>query len=305
MSAVGRPGYTLGVFDGDILEERIRRLIDRRGTSLQRARMLLAVGLSALAACVVIASGLSLSASAQNTPASEMRLAADAYNGGNFKGAVEHFRAAVNLDPANINARLHLANAILREFMAEPHGINEGAELVAKAKQQYQEVLARDPANQLAVWGLASMSTAAGEWKKARRWCMKLIGLNPKSKGAYYTVGAIDWVESYGAIRDAQRAAAGGAETRGLVLDAGSRKNLRDEFMPEVEEGSRMLQVALQLQPNWSNAMLYMNLLCRVKATLTDSPGEAQALTAQADDWITKSKAAPNGGEGENQDRVR
>src|SRR5262249_47515633 len=41
MSGLPRPGYTLGVFDGDILEERIRRILTRPKANLQRARVLL------------------------------------------------------------------------------------------------------------------------------------------------------------------------------------------------------------------------------------------------------------------------
>ena len=51
MMTLPRPGYTLGVFDGDILEERIRRLVERPASNFKRARLLLAAGLSALALC--------------------------------------------------------------------------------------------------------------------------------------------------------------------------------------------------------------------------------------------------------------
>ena len=54
MMALPRPGYTLGVFDGDILEARIRRLVERPVANLKRARLLLATGLAALALCAVI-----------------------------------------------------------------------------------------------------------------------------------------------------------------------------------------------------------------------------------------------------------
>ena len=59
------PGYTLGVFDGNVLEERIRRLLHGRAQSIKRARLLLAGGLSALVVCAIVASGLAISARAQ------------------------------------------------------------------------------------------------------------------------------------------------------------------------------------------------------------------------------------------------
>ena len=67
MTALPRPGYTLGVFDGDILEERIRRLVERPAANLKRARLMLVTGLSALALCAVVASSLALTARAQGS----------------------------------------------------------------------------------------------------------------------------------------------------------------------------------------------------------------------------------------------
>jgi beta-lactamase regulating signal transducer with metallopeptidase domain len=92
-------GYALGAFDGDILEERIRRLLTRPAASLRRARLMLAAGVSALAACVVIASGLAISARAQSAAQPEMKLGATAFNRGDYPGAAVHFERAVAIDP--------------------------------------------------------------------------------------------------------------------------------------------------------------------------------------------------------------
>jgi beta-lactamase regulating signal transducer with metallopeptidase domain len=58
MCAVSRPGYTLGVFDGDILEERIKRLVQRPAAYTRRARVLAVAGIAGLAICLVAASSL-------------------------------------------------------------------------------------------------------------------------------------------------------------------------------------------------------------------------------------------------------
>ena len=108
-AACEQPGYVLGVFDGDILEERIRSLMERRGGDLRRARIALAGALSALAVCLVFAGGIAVSGYAQSAAQSEMQAAADAYNRRDFAGAVEHFESAVKLEPANLKARLFLA----------------------------------------------------------------------------------------------------------------------------------------------------------------------------------------------------
>jgi beta-lactamase regulating signal transducer with metallopeptidase domain len=87
MVGLPRPaGYSLGVFDGNILEERVKRILNRPFANLKRARLLLAIGLSALAICVVVASGLAISARAQSAALPEMKLAEAAFNSGNFRG---------------------------------------------------------------------------------------------------------------------------------------------------------------------------------------------------------------------------
>ncbi len=113
MSSLPQPGYALGVFDGNVLQERIERLMKPQIENLRRARLLLATGFSAVVLSIVVASGFAISARAQSAAMPEMKIAENAYNGGDFQEAVNHFKKAVNIDPDNINARLFLANALL------------------------------------------------------------------------------------------------------------------------------------------------------------------------------------------------
>ena len=55
-----------------------------------------------------------------------------------------------------------------------------------------------------------------------------------------------------------------------------------------------MLQVALELDPEYSDAMAYMNLLYRIEAGIVDSPAESADLFAKADMWFTKARDAQN-----------
>ena len=87
MTVLPRPGYTLGVFDGDILEERIRRLVARPAANLKRARLLLAGGLGALALCAILASGLSFTARAQGAAGDMIKQGQAAYARQDYKTA--------------------------------------------------------------------------------------------------------------------------------------------------------------------------------------------------------------------------
>jgi beta-lactamase regulating signal transducer with metallopeptidase domain len=289
MTGGPRPGYTLGVFDDDILEERIRRLVEPPAGRLKRARLALASGLAALAVCAVIASGLALTARAQSGSSGEMKLAAEAYNRGDFKAAVEHFENAVRLDPANIDAKLFLANALMREFFVEKAPAD--GPLLAGARRQYLDVLASDARNKLAMQGMVAIALQMKKLSEGREWALKLIDLDPKDKTAYYAAGVLEWAAIYPEYQRSKQAA-GVKQQEYWIPDANVRKRLRDQYLPQLEEGFRMLQIALQLDPDYADAMAYMNLLDRLKSGMVDSSSESADLISKGDDWVGKALAA-------------
>jgi beta-lactamase regulating signal transducer with metallopeptidase domain len=289
MAGLPNPGCALGVFDGDILEERIRRLMERPIANLRKARLLLVTGLSALALCAVIASSLAFTARAQSGAHGEMKQAGDAYNSADYKSAVQHFENAVKLEPGNINAKLFLANTLIRESFAG--GQQSDGTLLTRARQQYQEVLAQDPQNKPATQGMVAVAMHSKQFKEVHDWAVKLIQLDPKDKSAYYTAGVVDWVMVYPEFQQAKQAAGGNVEEY-WIPDAASRKSLRDRCLPQIEDGFRMLQIALQLDPNYEDAMAYMNLLDRLKGGIVDNQAESADLIEKADDWVGKTLAA-------------
>ena len=167
MTALPRPGYTLGVFDGDILEERIRRLIDRPAANLKRARLLLASGLAAMALCAVLASGLSITARAQGAASDMIQQGQAAFKRGDYKTAAAQFEAAVRFEPSNVKAKLYLASALLQQYIP---GTDPSSPFLAGAHKQYQDVLATDPGNKPALHGMMISSTDSKQFADAREW---------------------------------------------------------------------------------------------------------------------------------------
>jgi TonB family protein len=49
-----------------------------------------------------------------------------------------------------------------------------------------------------------------------------------------------------------------------------------------------MLQIAIQLDPDYSDAMAYMNLLYRIEAGIADTPAQSGDAVAKADNWVTQ-----------------
>jgi len=293
MTAVPRPGYTLGVFDGDILEERIRRLVGqstgRTAAHLKRARLLLATGLAALALCAVLASSLALTARAQGAAAQILKQGQAAYDGGDYKTAVALFESAVRIEPDNLDARLYLAGALLAQYIP---GADPSNPMLAAARQQYLDVLARDPANLKALKSMLSLTTNSKQFAEAHEWAQKAIQADATCADCYYTAGFLDWSMTYPDYMGARRAAGMQPQDPGIIPDPGLRQNVRMQHAAQLEDGFRMLQTALQLDPDYSDAMAYMNLLYRIKAGIADSAEECTQLIAQADDWVGKALEA-------------
>jgi hypothetical protein len=112
---------------------------------------------------------------------------------------------------------------------------------------------------------------------------LKLIQLDPARADAYSALGMIDWQIAYGAIREAN-----GAAMPGRVTDPSVRGRVRAEVLPYIEEGFRMMQVAMQKEPEDGDAMAYMSLLARAKAAVVESAEESRSLVAQGDEWVKK-----------------
>src|SRR5512142_3542268 len=106
--------------------------------------------------------------------------------------ASAQFQNAVKLEPENIKAKLLLAQALLQEY-------TPGTESAAfdAARQQYLEVIARDPRNQHALRGLLSLDVNTKRYDEAHGWALKAIQADPRDKFAYYSAGFVDWVVAY------------------------------------------------------------------------------------------------------------
>jgi len=69
---------------------------------------------------------------------------------------------------------------------------------------------------------------------------------------------------------------------------------VRQEYVAKfgtlVDEGIADLQKAIQLRPDYDDAMAYLNLLYRRKADMVESADERASLIKQADDLVDKVK---------------
>lgn len=228
----------------------------------------------------------------------EMNHGVQAYKNMHYAEAVNHFKQAVELDPNSANARSYLAMSYMVQWVPGSEAPDNVKNLQA-ARGTFQEVLDKDPKNSLALASMASMAyneATAGtpDQKKAAlqeamKWNRRAIEVDPKDAEAYYFLGVIDWSQAYPAIITARAGIKMPLDQPGPIKDAKVRAELKDKWEPVIDDGLADLKKCLAIDNENEDAMTYVNLLLRRKADLDDTPEEAKADLAQAEDWSNKS----------------
>lgn len=224
---------------------------------------------------------------------------------GNFKNglydaAVEDFKQAKDLDPGLMNARLYLATAYASQYIPGAPS-DQNVRLGNQAISEFKEVLEIEPANLSAIDGIGSIIfQMAGtpydpkKFEESKSYHQKHIDLRPNDPEPYYWIGVIDWTLAFRANGEL-RAEYNRNNIKKQVKDtdplpASVRADYTAKFGGMVEEGITDLQKAIQVRPDYDDAMAYLNLLYRRKADMVESADERNSLQKQADDLIDKVK---------------
>ena len=213
----------------------------------------------------------------------------NAYKNAKYEEAINHFQQAVSLDPTLLNARLYLATAFAQQYIpgADAPDNNKMAE---QAIDQYKEVLQRDPKNVNSVKGIAYLYLQMKQFDKAKEFYRKATELDPNDPEPYYSVAVIDWTQTY-QPRMEERAKLGLKPDEPLK-DKKVCAALKEKNGSNIQEGIDNLKKALDLRPDYDDAMAYMNLMYRERADVTcDNPAARAADLKTADEWVDKTLA--------------
>jgi tetratricopeptide (TPR) repeat protein len=251
-----------------------------------------------LAACILVAVGAS---GCNKLKARDLlNKGVAAFKAGQYDAAVEDFKEAKALDPDLMNARLYLATAYASQYIPgapSPQNLRLGEQAV----QEFKEVLEKDPRNLSAVDGIGSiLFQMAGtpfdpkKFEESKLYHQKHIELKPDDPEPHYWIGVIDWTLAF-----RENAELRSAYNREHInkqikdddpLPAPVRAAYVDKAGKLVEEGISEVQKAVQLRPDYDDAMAYLNLLYRRKADMVESNDERASLKKQADDLLEKIK---------------
>jgi tetratricopeptide (TPR) repeat protein len=214
-----------------------------------------------------------------------------AYKNSKFEQAIDHFQQAVALDPTLINARLYLATAFAQQYIpgADTPENNRFGE---QAIDEYKQVLQVDPKNINSIKGIAYLYLQMKKFLLAKEYYQKASTADPNDPEPYYSVAVIDWTQTY-VPRQEERAKLGMKPEDALpAKDKKVCAQIREKNTGNVQEGIDNLTKALQLRPDYDDAMAYLNLMYRERADIQcDDPAARAADLKTADEWVDKTMA--------------
>ncbi len=253
----------------------------------------------ALFAVAMIAVGFGASGCDKLKARDQLNKGVAAYRDGKYDAGIEYFKEAKDNDPTLTNARLYLATAYATQYIPGAPS-DENIRMGEAAVKEFQDVLSADANNISAIDGIGSiLFNMAGtpytrcRFEESKTYHMKHIALKPEDPEPYYWIGVIDWTLTYRAnleMRGTWRLAHAG---KPLKDDDPMPPDVRADYIKNngqlIDEGIDNLKKALELRPEYDDAMAYLNLLLRRKADEAATPDERAGLAeAGGRYWSTR-----------------
>ena len=211
----------------------------------------------------------------------------ESYKNNHYEQAIDHFQQAVQLDPTLINARMYLATAFVSQYIP---GVDSPDNLrtAQQAIDEYQKVIDANPSRDQKVnsaKGIAYLYLNEKKWDDAKKYYRMASDLDPNDPEPYYSIGVIDWTACYQPRMEA-RAILGMKPEENLNPknkdQAKACAELKVKNAPAIQEGIDTLSKAIQIRPDYDDAMAYLNLMYREKGDV-----ECDDLAARAEDLKT------------------
>lgn len=225
-----------------------------------------------------------------------------AFRDGQFQAATDHFQQAASLDPTLVNARLYLAMAYFQQYV--PNGETaDNVKMAQRAIDAFNDVLKIDPSNTTALATIGQIYYYLKDFQQAKQYQLKRQEIEPNNPEPYYWIGQLNWDMCEIADRDARqddpKLRIPDKDGNLPPLPEKKRTELAAKNGALIDEAIKSLQKAVDLKPNYSDAMAYLNLVYRQKAD-TESDSDARlADLKSAQDWFQKAVNARKAASGE------
>jgi tetratricopeptide (TPR) repeat protein len=191
-----------------------------------------------------------------------------------YSAAAQFFQKSLQMDPEFETARMYLATSYTSMFVpgsTDP----ESEENAHKAIDTFKEVvaMAEDPANpnRNAMLSIASLYYQLKDYPQSKEWCNRVLKVDPQNAEAYYRIAVIDFDDSF------ERTGIQGENVAYMSPEE------KAETLANVDEALTCLTKALEIRPDYFDAMEYQNLLWREKAKFEEDEAVKAELIREAD----------------------
>ena len=165
--------------------------------------------------------------------------------------------------------------------------------MAEQAIEQYKHVLDMNAAREQkvnAAKGVASLYYNMKRFDEAKKYNHMVSDLDPNDPDPYYSIGVIDWAVCY-PPRMEERAKLGMKPDEELNPKNKDQKKVCEDLKvkngPAIQEGIDSLAKAIQIRPDYDDAMAYLNLMYRERADVEcDDLNARQEDLKTADHWV-------------------
>jgi tetratricopeptide (TPR) repeat protein len=221
------------------------------------------------------------------------------YRAAKFSLAVENFKTAMELDPAWETPQVYLATAYISQWIPGAES-PENIDFANKAKAEFLKVLEKNPqedtalgymamlAYSQATTGLGTSEERLAKLDEAADWHKKRIAAAP-NKDAYYNLAVINYQKWSPVWLSTRASLKMRSDEPGPFKDPKLRAEMKEKYATIVDDAIGYLEKALELNPEYVDAMTYKGILIRQRADLLDNSDEYKAAIVAADEWQDKS----------------
>lgn len=191
-----------------------------------------------------------------------------------YDEAAQFFERAVQLDPDYETVRMYLATTYTAQFIPGSTDPNS-QEAAYKAIGTFKQVVVRapDPArpNMTAMLSIAALYYQLRRYPDSKHWCEAILKIDPNNPEAHYRIGVMAFDNSLEKT-----------SVQGELIGSMSPDE-RAGTLAVIDEGLQALERALEIRPNYFEAMEYQNLLWREKAKFERDAAAKAELINKAD----------------------
>jgi len=236
-------------------------------------------------------------ASRSEAACAQIQLGIQKFSSAQFNAALEHFQKAVDLDPGDPEAHLYVGMSYFQQYV--PGGESpENVRLAEQAIQALEDVLRIDAQNSTALNMLALLCYNMKNFNKAKEYQSQRIDAEPENPEPYFWIGVLDWSLCYPRRMQLRK-------DLNLALPSDLTNPDRLPPLPEearlrligdngslVTEGIEKLEKAIELKPDYDDAMAYLSLMYREKVDLETAEAARASDIETADQWVERALEA-------------